>query len=136
MTKLMSSIDRELLARFPEMVKTDARDRYVGVVVEPDQLIDFSKMIRDELGYDYLSSVTGVDYLPDDLMEVVYHAYKSTGGGALVYKVQVPRENPVVPSLVSVFPSAELQEREAWDLLGIRFTDHPDLVIDYLQAGN
>lgn len=45
----------------------------------------------------------------------------------MVYKVQVPRENPVVPSLTPEFPGAELQEREAWDLLGIRFEDHPDL---------
>jgi NADH-quinone oxidoreductase subunit D/NADH-quinone oxidoreductase subunit C/D len=60
-------------------------------------------------------------------MEVVYHAYQSTGGPALVFKVQVRREDPVVPSLVSVFPGAGFQEREAWDLLGIKFEDHPNL---------
>lgn len=60
-------------------------------------------------------------------MEVVYHAYKSTGGPELVFKVQVPREKPVVPSLVSVYPGADFQEREAWDLLGIQFEGHPNL---------
>jgi NADH:ubiquinone oxidoreductase subunit D len=61
------------------------------------------------------------------MMEVVYHTYQSAGGPALVFKVQVPRDNPEVPSLVSVYPGADFQEREAWDLLGIRFLDHPNL---------
>ena len=61
-------------------------------------------------------------------MEVVYHAFKTTGGPGIVFKVQVPRQDPIeVPSLISVYPGVELQEREAWDLLGIQFTGHPDL---------
>ena len=60
-------------------------------------------------------------------MEVVYHAYQTTGGPGLFYKVQVDRDDPVVPSLTPVFPGANLQEREAWDLMGIRFEDHPNL---------
>ncbi len=60
-------------------------------------------------------------------MEVVYHAYSTLGGSALVFKAQVPRESPVVPSLVSVFPGADFQEREAWDLFGVRFSGHPNL---------
>jgi NADH:ubiquinone oxidoreductase subunit D len=60
-------------------------------------------------------------------MEVVYHFFRSTGGPALVIKTQVPREEATVPSLVPVYPGAEFQEREAWDLLGIRFVGHPDL---------
>ena len=83
--------------------------------------------LRDEMGYDFLSSVTGVDYFPEDKMEVVYHLFRSTGGSALVFKVQTTREKAVVPSLYSVYPGADFQEREAWDLLGIRFEGHPDL---------
>jgi NADH-quinone oxidoreductase subunit D/NADH-quinone oxidoreductase subunit C/D len=49
------------------------------------------------------------------------------GGGPLVLKVQVDRQDPVVPSLVPVWPGADFQEREAWDLFGIRFDGHPDL---------
>ena len=86
-----------------------------------------AQFIRDDLGYDYLSSVTGIDFFPEDLMEVVYHFYKTTGGPSLVLKTQTGRTEPVVPSLVSIYPGAEFQEREAWDLLGIRFENHPDL---------
>ncbi len=119
-------LDTDLEARFDYLTR-DERKGYEGYLVPADRLVEFATALRDELGYDYLSSVTGVDYLPEGKMEVVYHAYRSTGGGALVFKVQVPRENPVVPSLVSVYPGADFQEREAWDLLGIRFEGHPNL---------
>jgi NADH-quinone oxidoreductase subunit D/NADH-quinone oxidoreductase subunit C/D len=112
--------------RFPEISRDD-RTGYEGYIVPAEKLVEFATGLRDEFGYDFLSSVTGVDYLPEEKLEVVYHAYQTTGGPALVYKVQVPRDNPVVPSLTPVFPGANLQEREAWDLVGIRFDGHPNL---------
>lgn len=126
MTEQVMLSKSNLSARYPEWVKPDEREGYDGYIVETEYLIEFAISIRDELGYDFLSSVTGVDYLPDEKMEVVYHAYSSLGGGALTFKVQVSRENPVVPSLVSVYPGADFQEREAWDLLGIQFEGHPN----------
>jgi NADH-quinone oxidoreductase subunit C/D len=117
----------DLLSRFPEYVTRDERNGYAGYLIEADKLLEVFKAVRDEMGYDYLSSVTGVDYLPEEKMEVVYHASRTTGGPPLVLKVQAPRENPVVPSLVPLYPGADFQEREAWDLMGIRFEGHPDL---------
>ncbi|GIV66606.1 MAG: hypothetical protein KatS3mg047_0999 [Bellilinea sp.] len=116
-----------LTERFPEIILPDSRTGYSGFLVKPENLVVVAQALRDEMGYDYLSSVTGVDYLPENKMEVVYHFYRTIGGGALVLKTQVDRENPVVPSLTPLFPGAEFQEREAWDLLGIRFANHPDL---------
>lgn len=112
---------------FPDLLQLDERQGYAGYLVPPEKLVEFATRLKDEHGYDYLSSVTGVDYLPDEKMEVAYHAYKTSGGPATVFKVQVPREKPVVPSLVGVWPGADFQEREAWDLLGIRFAGHPNL---------
>jgi NADH-quinone oxidoreductase subunit D/NADH-quinone oxidoreductase subunit C/D len=119
--------ENDLAARFPEAVVVDARKGYQGYLVNAESLVEVATALRDEMGYDYLSSVTGVDYLPEGKLEVVYHAFRSTGGPALVFKVQTPRDEAVVPSLVPVYPGVELQEREAWDLLGIRFEGHPDL---------
>lgn len=113
--------------RFPEAVSRDDRQGYEGYIVAADHLLDFARWLRDEFGYDYLSCVTGVDYLPDEKMEVVYHAYRTRGGPALVFKVQVPRQEPVVDSLVEVYPGADFQEREVWDLFGIQFKGHPNL---------
>ncbi len=112
--------------RFPE-ISRDEREGYEGYIVPAEKLVEFATVLRDDFGYDFLSSVTGVDYLPEGKMEVVYHAYQTTGGPGLVYKVQVAREDPVVPSLTPIYPGANLQEREAWDLMGIRFEGHPDL---------
>jgi NADH-quinone oxidoreductase subunit C/D len=117
----------DLIARFPEGVVPDSRKGYEGYIVEPDHLLEVAAALRDEMGYDYLSSVTGVDYLPEDKMEVVYHLYKTTGGSGVVLHVQTPRENSVVPSLTPLYPGADFQEREAWDLYGIKFEGHPDL---------
>ena len=101
---------------------------YEGVVVASDQLVEVATAIRDELGYDYLTSVTAVDYLAQNEMEVVYHALNTRAGGApLVFKARTPRDNSVLPSLVGVWPGADFQEREAWDLMGVRFEGHPNL---------
>ena len=118
----------DLPARFPNILSVDGRPGYSGWLLDKTHLLEFATALRDEFGYDYLSSVTGVDYFPEGKMEVVYQVYKTTGGPGLMFKTQVPREDPVeVPSLVSIYPGAEFQEREAWDLLGIKFNGHPDL---------
>jgi NADH-quinone oxidoreductase subunit D/NADH-quinone oxidoreductase subunit C/D len=113
--------------RFADVLQRDERPGYSGYVVAPDRLLETARALRSSLGFDYLSSVTGVDYLPEGKMEVVYHLYPMAGGAGLVLKAQVPRDDPRVPSLVPVFPGADLQEREVWDLFGIRFEGHPDL---------
>jgi NADH-quinone oxidoreductase subunit C/D len=125
--EILTQEKSELEIRYPGIITLDERKGYEGYLVNVENLASFARALRDEQGYDFLSSVTGVDYLPDSQMEVVYHAYRSTGGPATVFKVQIPRENPVVPSLVPIFPGADYQEREAWDLLGIRFEGHPNL---------
>jgi NADH-quinone oxidoreductase subunit D/NADH-quinone oxidoreductase subunit C/D len=123
-----SAQNLDLSALFPGVLSPDARPGYSGWILDVANLIEFALALRDELGFDYLSSVTAVDYLPEGKMEVVYHVYKTTGGAGVVFKIQVPRVDPMeVPSLVSIYPGAELQEREAWDLFGIKFTGHPDL---------
>jgi NADH-quinone oxidoreductase subunit B/C/D len=101
------------------------------LVVDPARLVQVAQYLRDseDLAYDQLSNVTGVDYLGrTPRFEVVYHLYStSRGGGPLVLKARAHEENPEIPSLTSVWPSADLQEREIWDLYGIRFPGHPNL---------
>jgi len=116
-----------LVQRFPQWVAADERPGYSGFLVNPEHLVDIVRSLRDEMGYDYLSSITGVDYLPEGKLEVVYHFYKTTGGSGLNLKVQVSRKEAVVPSLVPLYSGANFQEREIWDLLGIHFVGHPDL---------
>jgi len=125
------SIDH-LKEKFPNVVTDDNRDGYSGVMIDKDKLRDVAQYAKDTLGFDYLSSATAVDYLnegihTEDCIEMVYHAYRTTGGGALVFKSQTDRDNSVVPSLTPVWKGADFQEREVWDLYGVKFTDHPNL---------
>src|SRR5690606_6785593 len=99
-----------------------------GLMVPAGQLPEIAAHLRDELGFNYLSSVTGVDLIDDNKLEVVYHTYSiEKGGGAVVLKVQVDRDNPVVPSLTPLWAGADFQEREAYDMFGVQFEGHPNL---------
>ncbi|MBA3533887.1 MAG: NADH-quinone oxidoreductase subunit NuoB [Ardenticatenales bacterium] len=102
------------------------RDEGNALIVEPLRLVDVCHSLRNGFGFDYLSNVTSVDY--PDRFEVVYHIYSIAKGGAHIYlKVHVDRDDPVIPSLISVYRSADFQEREVYDMMGIRFAGHPNL---------
>ncbi len=123
----VAPVSIDLCSQYPQFLARDERAGYQGYFVPAERLLEFLRIAQDDLGYDLLSSVTAVDYFPDDRMEVVYHLFKTTGGPALELKVQTGRDSPVVPSAVPLYKGAEFQEREVWDLLGIRFDGHPDL---------
>ena len=128
-TSLEEAVSR-LEAQFAAAVRRDDRKGYSGVIVDPAHLVEVATFVRDELGYSYLSNATAVDYLgksDTDHLEMVYYTYHLGGGPALVLKAQTPREAATLPSLTGVWPGADFQEREAWDLMGIRFEGHPNL---------
>lgn len=126
-------VESALQTRFPGVITLDERKGHEGYLCPPDKLLEVAAALRDEMGYDYLSSITAVDYLISDeelpdQFEVVYHFYQSTGGEAIVLSVQLPRKDPAaLPSLFDLYPGAEYQEREAYDMMGIQFENHPDL---------
>jgi NADH-quinone oxidoreductase subunit D/NADH-quinone oxidoreductase subunit C/D len=106
------------------------------LVVAPDKLLELLTHLRDKEGYDFLSNLTCTDYLTyqgkaragiPERFDVVYHLYSTKkGGGPLALHVRVP-ENDTIPSATSVYPGANLQEREVYDLYGIKFDGHPNL---------
>lgn len=117
----------EFLARFSDWLHADPRPGFSGYLLDASHLLEIAQTLHDEYGYDYLSQVTAIDHFPEDKMEVVYYFYRTTGGGPVILKIQTGRNEPSVPSLVKLYPGAELQEREIWDMFGIRFDGHPDL---------
>lgn len=119
--------------RFPGAVLDAAPE---AATIDPARLIEVCTHLRDdpELRFEFLSSLTGVDRL--DSFEVVYHLESIRLNQMTTIKVTtLDRENPVVPSVVPVWPGAHLQEREAYDLLGIEFDGHPDLRRIFLWEG-
>ncbi len=120
--------DRLNEAIAPDAVTPEAET----LVVQPEHLIAVAEYLRDTEGleYSYLSNVTGVDYLGrEPRFEVVYHLYSiQHWGGPVVLKARpADDENPTLPSLINVWQSADLQEREVYDLFGIKFEGHPRL---------
>ncbi len=114
--------------KFPGAVEPDTRPGYQGIVVDRDKLVEVATAIRDDLGYDLLANLGYVDYLQDGFFEVSYHVSSTTRGGPpFNFKARTPRDVATLPSLTGVWPGADFQEREAWDLMGIHFTGHPDL---------
>ncbi|MCS6802774.1 MAG: NADH-quinone oxidoreductase subunit C [Chloroflexota bacterium] len=114
-------------ARFPDAVQ--AVDAF-GVRLAPASLVEVCQYLRDEpsLAFDYLVMETAVDYIEDDYFEVVYVLRSLQHNHELALKVRTDtRDDPVVPSLVDLWQTAEFQEREIYDLFGIRFAGHPDL---------
>ena len=103
-----------------------------ALLVDNDPVVAVAKYLKDDPNYrlDFCSCVTGVDYLAKGFIEVVYHLYSvALKHGPVVLKVRAPRdiEQCRVPSLTPVWRGCEFQEREAFDLYGVKFTGHPDL---------
>ncbi len=98
------------------------------IQIKPDKLFDIAKYLRDDedLKFDYLACLSGLD-LKDDL-GVVYHLYSFELKHRITLKVIVPKDNPKVPTVENLWRTADWHEREAWDLLGVEFEGHHNLI--------
>jgi len=104
--------------------------RDVGIEVSADRLVEIATFLRDEREFEFafLSWIAGVDWLPaEPRFEVVYGLLSLAHNARLNLRVRVPEENPRLPSVVAVWPTANWHERETYDFYGIEFTGHPDL---------
>lgn len=102
--------------------------QYPEVTVPRNQMHSLAVKLKEDNDtcFDYLINLTGVDW-PDKL-SVVYHLTSSVHKHMLVLKVCTDdRENPAIDTVSDIWRTAEFHEREAYDLLGIRFNNHPDL---------
>jgi NADH-quinone oxidoreductase subunit C len=100
-----------------------------GAVVPVERLVEICRTLRDEAPFemDYCSFVTAVDRPQQAQFEVVYHLFSMSAGHEVLLKVRIPRDDPRVPSVTPIWMGANWHEREAYDLFGIVFEDHPDL---------
>jgi NADH/F420H2 dehydrogenase subunit C len=105
----------------PRTLKGD----YLALDIEREHLVAVCRFLRDQLGFDLLSCISGVDML--DHLETVYNIRSTTRGQLIQLKVRIDHERPEVDSVVSVWQTANWLERETYDMFGIRFVGHPDL---------
>jgi NADH-quinone oxidoreductase subunit C len=113
----------------PGVQALEAASDCPAVAVGAESLLPLMRALRDTpaLAFNQLVDHTSVDWLKEDRFELIYHLYSLEFGHTLRVSCSVPRAAAVVPSVASVWPIAEWQEREVYDLMGILYADHPDL---------
>lgn len=119
----------------------NAADGFLYINVPRDRWLEIARHLRDEIGLNYLRALSGVDWT--DRLQVVYHLTRVESGGKadllVGVHVDVDREEATCPSVVDIWPTADYNEREAFDLFGIRFEGHPNLrrilLPDHWQGG-
>lgn len=125
-------MSQELLAslqpKFPEVTVRSSTD-WPALNVPEENLVALCRYLRDELHYDMLVDLAGIDWNDrDPRFSVAYHLLSTTHHRYLRLVVDCPdSEHPKLPSLASLWPGANWHEREAFDMFGIRFSEHPDL---------
>jgi len=135
MTLALSGKDiaKQIEKKFPGGVVESAAE---SLLVEAESLLEIAAYLKNTPGldFDYLTAVSGVDYL--DCFEVVYQLTSLEHNHSLVLKTRCyQRDNPTLPSVVGLWRAADFQEREICDLFGISFTGHPNLKRIFLWEG-
>ncbi len=123
----------ELKQSLPDAVaSTGMQGKKPLAVVRKEGLLKVAEKVK-EMGFDHLSVITGVDYI--DRFEVVYNFFSYSKKQNLVLKVILDHDNPKVESLTQLWKGADWLERETYDLVGIKFTGHPNLTRILLPEG-
>jgi NADH-quinone oxidoreductase subunit C len=128
----MSALDlaNKLKAKFGELISqpTEFRGEVSVTVAEPGRISEVCAFAKQELGFDFLTDLSALDnYGEDPRWTVVYELTGLAHGQHLRLRTNVSEEQGELPSVVSVWRTANWHEREAYDMMGVRFTGHPDL---------
>jgi NADH-quinone oxidoreductase subunit C len=123
----------KLAEKFPGCLEEAGRDSLLVKTTSLPEVAAYLKNTKD-FNFDYLNFITAVDYY--GYFEVVYHLTSLKHNHSIFLKTRCyDRTNPVVPSVVSLWQGADMQEREIYDLFGIRFEGHPNLKRIFLWEG-
>lgn len=127
MTSFLDVVDlaRHIQAAFPDSVEEQTASH---LWIRPTLIADVCRFLREDPGLklEYLNSISAVDYI--DHFELIYLMTSFEYNHSAFLRARVPgRGEPEVPSVIDVWPGADYQEREIWDLMGVRFDGHPNM---------
>jgi NADH-quinone oxidoreductase subunit C/D len=129
----MQSLIETLMTKFPDAVRSveaDTERAEVTAQIKSDRLLDVARFLHDtpEASFDHITDVCSADF-PDDpeRFEVIYQLLSLPHRRRIRLKARVPEDNPTIASITGIWRGAEFMEREVYDMMGIRFTGHPDL---------
>ena len=117
----------QLEARFGGTA-SECRDE-VTFTLQADHIVDASRYLKDEAGFEMLLDITAVDYCPnlEPRFHLIYHFYSLKKNIILILRAPLNGNEPEIQTIEAVYPNANWYERELWDLMGIRFNGHSDL---------
>ncbi len=125
-------VEEEILGylkdRFPQLI-LDAkivRPKVVQIKINGSNLLEICLFVKEELGFDHLSCISAVDW--KDRYESVYHFTRYADSTMMQVNAVLPHDDPVIESLSKIWRSADFHEREAYDMMGITYKNHPNLV--------
>ncbi|OJU84901.1 MAG: hypothetical protein BGO11_12405 [Solirubrobacterales bacterium 70-9] len=112
------------------VLATSYEKERAALIVDPDRIVEVLTWLRDTpgQGYRFLSSLHVADYLPaEPRFGVHYELLNRERVERLRVKAMLPTESPQIDSVTDLFPTANFQEREAFDFFGVVFHGHPEL---------
>jgi NADH-quinone oxidoreductase subunit C len=120
---------KKLREAFPDSIHEETQFRgETSLRVAKSSLRDICLHARDGMGFDYLVDVSSVDHFGQEpRYEMVYELYSLRNEFHLRLKTEVSEDDNTAPTVSDIWPTADWHEREVYDLMGIRFIDHPDL---------
>ena len=119
----------KIAAEFPAAILSESEFRGETTLrLHAADLRGVCAFAREVLGFDYLVDISSVDHFGEEpRFEVVYELYSMGAGTHLRLKIPVSEDACEAPTVSDIWPTANWHEREVYDMMGIRFTDHPDL---------
>jgi NADH-quinone oxidoreductase subunit C len=100
----------------------------VQLLVPRSIIIEVLRKLKDDFGFTYLIDIVAADrFTSEDRFEVIWNIISLKDQTRIFVKTRVPEDDPSLPSSVDIWPAADWNEREAFDMMGIRFKGHPDL---------
>jgi NADH:ubiquinone oxidoreductase subunit C len=103
-------------------------DTRVSILTKNENIIEVAKILRDEFGFVIPIAGGAIDYLEKNMMQMNYYLNNPDSNFIIIYRIDLDREKPVIPSMTKVWEAMSFHERETHELFGIDFEGHPNLV--------
>jgi len=112
-----------------DILSIEAHSDFLTINFKKDNIIDLIRYLYDHpVGkFQYLTTLCGIHYPDSKQIAVMYQLHNLVNNWRVRIKIFLPEENPVTPTLTTVFAAANWMERETYDFFGVQFTGHPDL---------
>jgi NADH:ubiquinone oxidoreductase subunit C len=127
------TVINQLKTRFPEAIKDGKvnRPRHITITFEKDHVQEIAQFMRDEMGFDHVKGIAGIDYPTHKKIELLYFTGSFTKpeieNFVVILKTELPRDTPSITSVTSIWESAHFHERETFEMFGVKFEGHSDL---------